>query len=133
MNGPTEQDQGRRAGTHRRDVLRLGSLGVAAVITIRPAFADTGVSILNCEIAVPDSRGAGQYVAADGSLVPAGTPGAFPPAARPFKGEDVKSAMRGRGPLPGTSFEQSDAYIHYIQRLQSGQGGFTCFASLTTR
>ena len=84
---------------------------------------------MNCEIPVPDPGRAGQYVAADGKLVPAGTPGAFPPAGAPFKAEDVKRALNG-GTLPGTDYERSRAYTNYIRRLQSGTSGFTCFASL---
>ena len=68
-------------------------------------------------------------VAADGTLVAPGTQGAFPPAPVPFKGEDVKRALQG-GTLPGVSSEQSNAYLQYIRRLQSGTSGFTCFASL---
>jgi hypothetical protein len=84
---------------------------------------------MHCEIPVPDPGRAGQYVAADGKLVPAGTPGAFPAAGTPFKAEDVKRALNG-GTLPGTTYEQSRAYTNYIRRLQSGTSGFTCFASL---
>ena len=62
-------------------------------------------------------------------LVPAGTKGAFPPAVRAFKGEEVKRALTG-STLPGTDAERSRAYVNYIRRLQRGQGGFTCFASL---
>ncbi|RYE87235.1 MAG: hypothetical protein EOO78_36045 [Oxalobacteraceae bacterium] len=32
--------------------------------------------------------------------------------------------------LPGTTWESNRAYVNYIRRLQRGQGGFTCFASL---
>ena len=32
--------------------------------------------------------------------------------------------------LPGTTYESNRAYLNYIRRLQRGQGGFTCFASL---
>ena len=52
-----------------------------------------------------------------------------PPAARPFTGEEVRRALSG-GTLPGTSYEQSSAYMSYIRRLQAGQSGFTCFASI---
>ncbi len=48
---------------------------------------------------------------------------------RPFKGEEVKTALAGRQ-SPGTNYEQSRAYTNYIRRLQSGTSGFTCFASL---
>jgi hypothetical protein len=113
----------------RRRALMLGAVGAAAVVSIRPALASTAASISTCEIPVPDSGRAGSYIAADGSVVPAGTKGAFAPPGRPFKGEEVKTALAG-GQLPGTNYEQSRAYTNYIRRLQSGTSGFTCFASL---
>lgn len=113
----------------RRRVLMLGAVGATAVVSIRPALAATTASISTCEIPVPDSGRAGSYIAADGSVVPAGTKGAFAPPGRPFKGEAVKTALAG-GQLPGTTYEQSRAYTNYIRRLQSGTSGFTCFASL---
>lgn len=115
-------DAGRRA-------LMLGAVGASAVLTVRPALAQSAVSVLNCQIPVPDPARAGQFIAADGSLVPPGTAGAFRPSPRPFTGEEVKRALRGRT-LPGTSYTQSQAYLNYIRRLQYGQSGFTCFASL---
>jgi hypothetical protein len=115
-------DKGRRA-------LMLGAVGASAVLTVRPALAQSAVSVLNCQIPVPDPARAGQYIAADGSLVPAGTAGAFPAAGRPFTGQEVKDALRGAS-LPGTSYTQNQAYLNYIRRLQYGQSGFTCFASL---
>ena len=115
-------DKGRRA-------LMLGAVGASAVLTVRPALAQSAVSVLNCQIPVPDPGRAGQYIAADGSLVPAGTAGAFPAAGRAFTGEEVKNALRG-ATLPGTSYTQNQAYLNYIRRLQYGQSGFTCFASL---
>ena len=117
------------SGTTRRQALMLGAVGVSAVVSIRPALAQSVGSISNCEIPVPDPGRAGNYIAPDGTLVAPGTPGAFPGPGRAFKGEEVKSALNG-GSLPGTSYEQSKAYTNYIRRLQSGQSGFTCFASL---
>jgi len=114
----------------RRRALMLGAAGATAIVSIRPALAQTNASVLTCEIPVPDAGRAGSYIAADGTLVPAGTPGAFPPAGVPFKGEDVKRALADGGTLPGASYEQSRAYTNYIRRLQSGTSGFTCFASL---
>lgn len=113
----------------RRRALMLGAAGAAAVVSIRPALASTTASISTCEIPLPDPGRAGMYIAADGTTVPAGTKGAFAPPGRPFKGEEVKTALAG-GQLPGTSYEQSRAYTAYIRRLQSGTSGFTCFASL---
>jgi hypothetical protein len=113
----------------QRRALMFGAAGAAAVVSIRPALAQTAASVAHCEIPVPDPGRAGNFIAADGSLVPAGTAGAFPPAGHALKGEDVRTALAG-GQLPGTSYEQSRAYVNYIRRLQSGTSGFTCFASL---
>lgn len=115
-------------GTSRR-ALMLGAASASAIVSIKPALAQTAGSVLNCEIQVPDIGRAGNHVAPDGSLVPAGTDGAFAPAARPFRGEEVKQALNG-ATLPGTTYEQSRAYTNYIRRLQRGTSGFTCFASL---
>ena len=113
----------------RRRVLAIGAIGASAVVSIRPALAQTAGSVMNCEIPVPDPGRAGSFIAADGSLVAPGTQGAFAPPGRPFKGEDVKRALAG-GQLPGTTWDSNRAYVQYIRRLQRGQGGFTCFASL---
>ncbi|HEX8484588.1 hypothetical protein [Sphingomonas sp.] len=113
----------------RRRVLAIGAIGASAIVSIRPALAQTAGSVMNCEVPVPDPGRAGSFIAADGSLVPAGTKGAFAPPGRPFRGEDVKRALSG-GQLPGTTWDSNRAYVKYIRRLQRGQGGFTCFASL---
>jgi hypothetical protein len=64
-----------------------------------------------------------------GKLVPVDTPGSFAATGQKFTGEQVKAALNGRT-LPGTSYDQSQAYVNYIRRLQYGQSGFTCYASL---
>jgi hypothetical protein len=113
----------------RRRLLALGAVGAGAALTIRPALAQTAVSVMNCQIPVPGPAAGGQYIDPYGKLVPAGTQGAFPGTTRPFTGEQVKAAFRGRT-LPGTTYEQNQAYLQYIRRLQAGQSGFTCFASI---
>jgi hypothetical protein len=123
-----DMDQGKNE-TSRRSLLRLGAIGGAAIVTIRPAIAQAATSVLTCQIPVPDPARAGQFIAADGSLVPAGTAGAFAPPGAPLKGEDVKAALSGRS-YPGVDQSTSDAYTNYIRRLQHGQSGFTCYASL---
>jgi hypothetical protein len=129
----TEPDDGVEPGASapatRRRVLMLGAVGASAVVSIRPALAQTAGSVLNCEIPVPDPSRAGGYIAADGKVVAPATAGAFPPATRAFKGEEVRRALNG-GMLPGTDYERSRAYMNYIRRLQRGTSGFTCFASL---
>ncbi len=114
----------------RRRMLILGAAGVSAALTIRPAFAQTAASVMNCQIPVPDPVRASEYIDATGKLVPAGTRDAFPGSSRPFTGEEVKRAFYGQT-LPGTTSQQSQAYLQYIRRLQAGQSGFTCFASIT--
>ena len=123
------EPEGEGPGATRRRALMLGAVGASAIVSIRPALAQTSASLMNCEIPVPDPGRAGSYIAADGSLVPAGTPGAFPPPGRAFKAEEVRRALQG-GTLPGADYERSRAYTNYIRRLQSGTSGFTCFASL---
>lgn len=113
----------------RRQLLMGGAVAASAIVSIRPALASTAASVLNCKIPVPDPGRGSAYVAPDGKLVPPGTQGAFPGAGRAFTGEEVKQALRG-GRLPGASYEQNQAYINYIRRLQSGTSGFTCYASL---
>ncbi|HCB75549.1 MAG TPA: hypothetical protein DEP91_05155 [Sphingomonas bacterium] len=126
---PVETDGTTPGPAIGRRALMIGAVGASAVISIRPALAQTAASISNCQIPVPDPARAGQYIAPDGKLVPAGTQGAFPPAGRPFMGEEVKRALNG-GTLPGTDYQRSKAYTNYIRRLQQGTSGFTCFASL---
>ena len=113
----------------RRRMLQLGAIGASAVMTVRPALATTMASVINCQIPVPDPGRAGDYVAANGSLLPPGTQGAFPGPVTPLKGADVKRALSG-GTLPGTDPQASQAYMNYVRRLQHGQSGFTCYASL---
>lgn len=129
---PSEQsanaDQNNGIVTRRR-ALMMGAVTASAVVSIKPALAQTAGSVLNCEIPVPGNHAGGGSIAPDGSIVSADTPGAFPPAGRNFTGEEVRRAMNGRT-LPGTSYDQSQAYVNYIRRLQSGQSGFTCYASL---
>lgn len=129
MNGDTPHDRNDDAKPTRRRALMLGAATASVVISIRPALAQTQASVMKCEIPVPDPGRAGQYIAADGSVVPAGTKGAYPGPARPFQAEEVRTALKG-GTLPGTTYEQSRAYTAYIRRLQHGTTGFTCFASL---
>ena len=110
------------SGTTGRRALLLGVVGASAVVSIRPALAQTAGSVLTCEIAVPDRGRAGNWIAADGRLVLAGTEGAYPPGVRAYKGEEVRRALSG-STLPDTDAERSRAYVNYIGRLQRGQGG----------
>jgi hypothetical protein len=114
----------------RRVVLALGAAAASTVVTVRPALAQTAGSVLNCEIPVPGPQGAGNYISAEGALVPAGTPGAYPPLPRPLKGEEVKQMLATGRPPAGIDSQAAQAYANYIRRLQAGMSGFTCYASL---
>ncbi|MCA1749544.1 MAG: hypothetical protein ABR601_05620 [Parasphingopyxis sp.] len=114
----------------RRRVLMIGAAAASTVVTVRPALAQTAGSVLTCQIPVPDPGNSGNFIASDGSIVPPGTPGAFPPPGRNLTGEEVKAAIRGGRSYPGYSYEQSQAYTNYIRRLQTGMSGFTCYASI---
>lgn len=113
----------------RRGVLMLGAVAASAVVTIRPALANTAGSVLNCQIPIPDGARAGQYIAQDGTLVAARTPGSVAPAPRPLTGEEAKKMLNGLSP-PGFDPNARQAYVNYIRRLQQGTSGFTCYASL---
>lgn len=127
-NHSEPQKTGKDMQTSRR-ALMMGAVAVSAVISVRPALAQAAGSVLNCEIPVPGPHGTGQNIAADGSLVTPDTPGSFTATGQKYTGEQVKAAMNGRS-LPGTAADQSNAYVNYIRRLQYGQSGFTCYASL---
>lgn len=116
----------------RRTVLVIGAAAASTVVTIRPALAQTAGSVLNCEIPVPGPQAGGNYIGPDGSLVPAGTPGAAAPLTRPLRGEEVKSLLRNGTTPAGTDPQSAQAYANYIRRLQAGMSGFTCYASLQT-
>lgn len=116
----------------RRTMLALGAVAASTVVTVRPAFAQTVGSVINCEIPVPSPQLAGQYIAADGSVVPPGTPGAVAPAGRALTGEEVRVMLNGSTP-PGMDPQATQAYANYIRRLQAGMGGFTCYASIQMR
>jgi hypothetical protein len=117
----------------RRVVLALGAAAASTVITIRPALAQAAGSVLTCSIPIPAHEaavGGNKYIASDGSMVPAGTPGAFQGMPRLMTGEEAKALLRdGRTPA-GVDPQAAQAYANYIRRLQPGMSGFTCYASL---
>ncbi len=127
-NKKGDSGEGDTRGVATRRTLLIGAVATSAVVSIRPALAQTAGSVLNCQIPVPE-RGKGMFIDPAGKLVSPDTPGAFPPSPRDFTGEEVRQALRGRN-LPGTSREQSQAYLNYIRKLQNGQSGFTCYASM---
>jgi hypothetical protein len=129
QNQPAQADaMGDARAPSRRQLLRLGAAAGAVVLTVRPGIAQAATSVLTCQIPVPDPARASQGIAADGTMVARGSPGSFN-GGRTFTGEEVRTGMRG-GTLPGTSYDESQAYLNYVRKLQNGRAGFTCYASL---
>lgn len=130
MAEDSEETGGKSLAKPNRRQLMLGAAAASTVVTVRPALAQTAGSIMACEIPIPDPARMGNYIAADGSVVPPGTPGAFPPPGRNLVGDEVRDALQSGGPIRGYGYEESQAYTNYIRRLQSGMSGFTCYASI---
>ncbi|MEP9401815.1 hypothetical protein [Sphingomonas sp. VNH70] len=116
--------------TLARRTLLIGAAGASAVVSIRPALAQTQTSIMNCQIPVPDPPNAGRNITPGGKVVDRGTGNSVPGARRPFTAEEVRDASKSGNNLPGADREQTRAYLNYIRRLQPGTSGYTCFASL---
>lgn len=115
----------------RRSMLRIGALGTAAVVTIRPGMAQGAVtSALTCSVPVPDSANAGKWIKKDGSVVKANSKDSFPPPSAPLAGEDVKNSLKYGTNYPGYNDAKTDAYNEYIKKLTVGKQGYTCYASL---
>jgi hypothetical protein len=129
MDSNDKPENGLNSVATRRRALMLGAVTASAIVSVRPALAQSAASVMNCEIPVPGPHGTGMNIDSYGMLVPRDTPGSFPATGQKFTGEQVKAALQGSS-LPGTSYDQSQAYVNYIRRLQSGQSGFTCYASL---
>lgn len=116
----------------RRGMLRIGALGAAAIVTIRPGMAQAAVtSAMTCDIGIPLTADIGKWIRKNGDTVKANTAGSWAPPSQPLKGEDVKNAIKYSTTIPGTSADQTTAYLNYISKnITSGRPGFTCYASL---
>lgn len=114
----------------RRSLLRIGALGAAAVVTVRPGMAQAASSALTCSIPVPQSSQAGKWIRKDGRVVNPGTKNSFAPPSQPLKGEDVKNSLKYGTNYPGYGDAQTDAYNEYIQGLTMGKQGYTCYSSI---
>lgn len=128
-NGDGKANHSGNHSANRRQMLMMGAVAASTIVAVRPAMAQSAGSVLNCTIRIPGPHGTGQNIAPDGTLVPKGTEGSFSPYGRRYNGEQIKRALNGRN-LPGLGYEESRAYTNYVKRLQAGQSGFTCFASL---
>ena len=136
---PQTDPSGEAADKHsRRSLLRMSTLGVAAVMTIRPSLAQGQpvTSALTCSIPVPLSTGVNKWLKPDGTVTNSPPPSGktywkFPSSPQPIAGEDVKNAIKYNTTIPGQSAAQTTAYKAYINsKIVSGKPGYTCYASL---
>jgi hypothetical protein len=117
----------------RRAMLRLGALGTAAVITVKPGMAQAAVSAITCSIPVPQSSQAGKWIKKDGSVVNPNTANSYDPPDTPLKGEDVKNSLAYGTRYSGYDQNATDAFNKYIKSLTKGKQGYTCYASIQSR
>ncbi len=116
----------------RRRLLMMGAATASTIVSVKPAMAQAQVSILNCDIPVPGPHVGGRFFDTEGNLVPADTPGAIAPPNRIYKGEQIKNALNGSW-LDGAPDDTAKrAYLKYIDKLQPGQSGFTCYVSIVS-
>ncbi|RYI03247.1 MAG: hypothetical protein EON48_16040 [Acetobacteraceae bacterium] len=116
--------------TTRRSMLRIGALGAAAVVTVRPGIAQAASSALTCSIPVPQSSQAGKWIKHNGDVVNANSPNSYAPPTSPLKGEDVKNSLKYGTTYPGYTSQKTAAYNEYIKDLTVGKQGYTCYASI---
>jgi hypothetical protein len=116
--------------TSRRNLLRLGALGGAAIVTVRPGIAQAAASALTCTIQVPDPARSTKWIRNDGSLVKANTKNSYPGPTSPLKAADIQNALNYSTSYPGYDANASSAYTNYIKTLTQGTAGFTCYASI---
>jgi hypothetical protein len=119
----------------RRGLLRIGAVAVPALVTMKPAFANQ-VSVLNCQIPVPNSANSTKWIKNDGTLVASGTSNSFPGPSRNYTGQEILTNQRPSITMKnGQQLTQSafNAHVEYIKKLQRGTQGFTCFASVAGR
>ena len=65
---PSVNDDQNSGIVTRRRALMMGAITASAVVSIKPALAQTAGSVLNCEIPVPGNNAVGGFIAADGSV-----------------------------------------------------------------
>lgn len=117
----------------RRAILRIGALGTAAVVTVKPGIANAATSAITCSIRVPQSSQAGKWIKNDGSVVNPNTKNSFDPPDTPLSGEDIKNSLAYGTRYSGYNQNATDAFNNYIEKLTMGKQGYTCYASIQSR
>ncbi len=133
--GPIEPNPGQDEDQlrTRRAMLRIGALGTAAIVTVKPGIANAAVSAITCSIRVPQSSQAGKWIKKDGSVVNPNTNNSFDPPDTPLAGEDIKNSLAYGTRYSGYNQNATDAFNNYIERLTIGKQGYTCYSSIQSR
>ena len=127
---PAEATRSEGALQSRRALLRIATLGSAAVVTVKPGMAQAAVSAITCSIPVPQSSQAGKWIKKDGSVVNPNTANSYDPPDIPLKGEDVRNSLAYGTRYSGYAQAPTDAFNKYIQNLTMGKQGYTCYSSI---
>ncbi|MBD3759692.1 hypothetical protein O4H52_15630 [Sphingomonadaceae bacterium G21617-S1] len=114
----------------RRGLLRIATLGTAAVVTVKPGIANAAVSAITCSIPVPQSSQANKWIKSDGSVVNPNTKNSYDPPNTPLSGEDVKNSLAYGTRYSGYNQNETNAFNKYIQKLTMGKQGYTCYSSI---
>lgn len=114
----------------RRAMLRIGALGAAAVVTVKPGMAQAASSALTCSIPVPQTSQPNKWIRNNGNVVNPNTANSYPPPSAPLPGEQVKNSLKYGTTYPGYNAQKTSAYNEYIKKLTIGKQGYTCYASL---
>lgn len=117
----------------RRGLLRIATLGTAAVVTVKPGIAHAAVSAITCSIPVPQSSQAGKWIKSDGSVVNPNTANSFDPPDTPLRGEDVKNSLAYGTRYSGYNQNATNAFNKYINKLTMGKQGYTCYSSIKSQ
>lgn len=123
QNGAADTDTSSDSHRYSRRSLVLGAVATSAIVSVRPALAQTASSVLTCDITVPAPEQGPIYVDTYGNIVDRDAKGATLLQPRTFKGEQI---LRGKVSGPR-------AYRDLIRRLRPGMSGFTCYASIQGR
>lgn len=124
---PTEEGTALQS---RRALLRIATLGTAAIVTVKPGMANAAVSAIKCSVPVPQQSQAGKWIKKDGSVVNPNTNNAYDPPDTPLKGEDVKNSLAYGTRYSGYGQAETDAFNKYIKNLTIGKQGYTCYSSI---
>ncbi|ATE66708.1 hypothetical protein [Rhizorhabdus dicambivorans] len=129
----TEEVEEGQALQSRRGLLRIATLGTAAIVTVKPGIANAAVSGITCSIPVPQSSQAGKWIKKDGTVVNPNTAQSYDPPETPLKGEDVKNSLAYGTRYSGYNQNATNAFNNYIKKLTMGKQGYTCYSSIQSR